>query len=58
MNKVVGIVKVRDGIWHISYDHHCGCGCTKKRYTFTTNQNAKPGKNKAQQLADEDFNKR
>lgn len=58
MNTFIGIVKVRDGVWHISYDHECGCGCTKNRYVFVVNQVKQPSKTKTQQLIDDDFNKR
>lgn len=57
MNKLVGINKVRDGVWHIAYDHHCGCGCTKKRYTLTHKQKNYPTDKKAQELIDEHYSK-
>jgi len=55
MNKVVGITKVRDGVWHIAYDHSCECGCTKKRYAFTVNQKTEPAASTAQTKADEHY---
>ena len=57
MNKAVGDpVKVRAGVWHISYDHECECGCKSTRYTTILHQNAKPGKNKIQNTIDEHYN--
>jgi len=56
MNTLVGVTKVRNGVWHIAYDHSCECGCTKKRYTFTINQKSEPARATAQNKVDEHYN--
>jgi hypothetical protein len=58
MNKVIAITKIRDGVWHVAYDHVCGCGCTKTRYATTVNQTSKPAQSTAQKAADEHYNSR